>query len=261
MQSKTALLAVSALAGLAFSASAQAAEFVQNGGFESELLPISSEFGSRFPTEQVTNWFTNGYNFVFRPGPGVSGTTADTTGAVNEVLPKTAPILKLWGPGDGSANGLTLSPAGGNFVAAEPQFHPGAISQVINGLVAGRTYDLSFWWAGAQQFGFTGATFEGWDVSLGAIHQLTGNIPNASHGFTGWRLANMTFKATGPTETLSFLATGGPRAAVPPFALLDGVSLTGGAPEPATWAMILVGFGGIGAMVRRRRALAAAATA
>ena len=35
----------------------------------------------------------------------------------------------------------------------------------------------------------------------------------------------------------------------------------GGVPEPATWAMMLTGFGGLGALMRRRRALAVAATA
>ncbi|MGZ3371658.1 MAG: PEPxxWA-CTERM sorting domain-containing protein, partial [Caulobacteraceae bacterium] len=34
-----------------------------------------------------------------------------------------------------------------------------------------------------------------------------------------------------------------------------------GVPEPATWAMMLVGFGGLGAMLRQRKARAAAATA
>ncbi len=34
-----------------------------------------------------------------------------------------------------------------------------------------------------------------------------------------------------------------------------------GVPEPATWAMMLTGFGGLGALMRRRRALAVAATA
>jgi hypothetical protein len=35
----------------------------------------------------------------------------------------------------------------------------------------------------------------------------------------------------------------------------------GGVPEPATWAMMLIGFGGLGAMIRRRRATTATATA
>ncbi|HEY2358195.1 MAG TPA: PEPxxWA-CTERM sorting domain-containing protein [Phenylobacterium sp.] len=36
-----------------------------------------------------------------------------------------------------------------------------------------------------------------------------------------------------------------------------GVQQNGGVPEPATWAMMLLGFGGLGAVLRRRRALAA----
>jgi hypothetical protein len=46
----------------------------------------------------------------------------------------------------------------------------------------------------------------------------------------------------------------------PPVALLDSVSLTSGVPEPNTWALMLIGFGGAGGMMRlsRRRALAAA---
>ncbi len=35
--------------------------------------------------------------------------------------------------------------------------------------------------------------------------------------------------------------------------------LTAAVPEPATWAMMLLGFGGLGAMLRRRRSLAPAA--
>jgi hypothetical protein len=38
-----------------------------------------------------------------------------------------------------------------------------------------------------------------------------------------------------------------------------GVVTHGGVPEPATWAMMLVGFGGLGALMRRRHAVALAA--
>ena len=61
---------------------------------------------------------------------------------------------------------------------------------------------------------------------------------------------------------LKFLAVGTPTG-VPPFSLLDGVTMNavGGVPEPATWAMMILGIGGIGAMARRRRAAGLAMSA
>lgn len=44
------------------------------------------------------------------------------------------------------------------------------------------------------------------------------------------------------------------------YALIDKGSLPpGGVPEPATWAMMIMGFGAVGSVVRRRRGLATAA--
>jgi len=42
---------------------------------------------------------------------------------------------------------------------------------------------------------------------------------------------------------------------------VDNISVAGGVPEPATWAMMLVGFGGLGAMLRANRRRMASATA
>jgi len=38
---------------------------------------------------------------------------------------------------------------------------------------------------------------------------------------------------------------------------INNVIVTGGVPEPATWAMMLMGFGGLGAVLRRRKAVLA----
>jgi PEP-CTERM motif len=69
-----------------------------------------------------------------------------------------------------------------------------------------------------------------------------------------------------------FQATSGPCAAgetiVPDFFSVDGVSVTGlsgplplsGVPEPTTWAMLLLGFGGLGAVMRSRRRMATVPT-
>jgi hypothetical protein len=77
----------------------------------------------------------------------------------------------------------------------------------------------------------------------------------ASRGFTGWMTGSMTFTATSASELLEFVSLGAP-SGQPPVALLDGVSLTGltgAAPEPGTWAMMGLGFAGLGLVAYRRR--------
>ena len=104
-------------------------------------------------------------------------------------------------------------------------------------------------------------------ISAAIPPQQTPEGTNPSHGFTGWMSDTMSFVAQGSTETLSFLAYG--NLPVPPFALLDGVTftqetgggLTPGVPEPSTWALMILGFGGLGfAGYRRARKQMVAAT-
>jgi hypothetical protein len=113
----------------------------------------------------------------------------------------------------------------------------GAISQTINGLTPGDQYTVSFWWGGAQQSGFTGATTEQWQVSLGSQTQSTVILHNANHGFTGWQQQSFTYTPTSASELLSFLALGTPTG-VPPFSVLDGVTLNAATPEPGTLALL-----------------------
>jgi hypothetical protein len=221
------------------------AQLVQNGDFET----TTNGSGQLGYNTNATGWTTTGYNFLFTPG------SADTTGVTGQYG-----NLQLWGPNNGSANGLpATSPTGGNYIGADGDFDVGPIQQTITGLVAGQQYTLGFWWAGAQQQGYTGPTTEQFAVSFGLQTQDTAVANNASEGFTGWMHQDFTFTADGTSDVLSFLAIGTP-AGVPPFSLLDGVTLSA-VPEPSD--LILLG-GGI-AMVaglawrRRQRGTAAAA--
>ena len=213
---------------------------VVNGDFETTTATSSVQMTAT----NVASWSTGGYNFLFLPGAGTSGTTADTTGATGQYGG-----LNLWGPGNGSSNGLSESPTGGNFVAADGAFQQGAISQTISNLVVGVNYLLSFYWAAAQQSGFTGPTTEMWGVSLGAQTINTATASTPSQGFIPWTRATMVFSATATSETLAFLAAGTP-GGQPPFSLLDGVSLVA-APEPAGLTGLVVGLAAM-LMARRR---------
>lgn len=241
---------LSALTLSALIVPAQASNLVLNGGFEDLLVANNpSEFGTRNPAQEVTDWTTDGYNFVFTPG------SADQDIATSEFG-----TLGLWGPNNGSNNGLpATSPDGGNFVAMDGAFDVGALSQTIGGLTPGQDVTVSFWWAGAQQFGFSGPTTERFQVSLGGDSQLTAVLNNDSHGFTGWQQQSFTFTPTSASEVLSFLAIGTPNG-VPPFVLLDGVSLDASTPEPGTWGLLIFGVTGLGCSnwVRRKLAIARA---
>jgi hypothetical protein len=230
---------LTAFAGLATPAHAN---LVVNGGFESTLINASSEFGSRYPSQQVIGWTTSGYNMLFQSG------TATTTGAIDEY----ECCLTLWGPANGSANGLPdSSPDGGNFIGADSSYLTGAISQVIYGLTPGTATTVSFYWGAAQQYGSDGDFTDMWQVSLGNEVHSTAGYDNPNRGFSGWMHESITFTPDNTSEILSFLAVGTP-GGQPPFSLLDGVTVTP-TPEPSVWGMAIAGLGALIVCERIRR--------
>ncbi|MBV8646344.1 hypothetical protein [Paludibacterium sp.] len=240
-------LSIAALGlALSFANAAEATNLVTNGDFS------TNGGGGQVGFNTTLNGWTlaNSQSYTFLFGSGTQATSG-VTGQYGS--------LSLWGPGNGSQNGLTSSPAGGYFIAQDGAFQQAAMQQTINGLVAGQNYAVSFYWAGAQQSGFTGATTEQWEVSLGGQNLYTSVVSDPSEGFSGWQYTTLTFTATSSSELLSFLSIGTP-SGVPPFALLDGVSMTqvASAPEPASAAVMLTGLAGLMALVWYRRKAAKA---
>jgi choice-of-anchor C domain-containing protein len=102
----------------------------------------------------------------------------------------------------------------------------GSLSQILSGLTLGQTYQVSF--------------------------DLAGN----PDGGSSTKVAVVTDGET--TSTYDFLLTFSSAEESPYGPALDNVSISGAVPEPATWAMMILGFGVVGASLRtRRRALAA----
>jgi hypothetical protein len=248
---KQAGIRIAALALFAFSASAHATpiNLIVNGGFEA-----NAGNGQVGANTSINGWSSSGgYNFIFAAG------TADTTGAMT---PWFGAPLMLWGANNGGANALAQSSNGGYIFGADGDYGVAPIEQWVSGLTAGRQYELSFEWAAAQQAGFYGDTTEAWIVNFGNEVQATGIYALASQSSSNWMNETMTFTASGSNMLLSFLARGTPEG-MPPFSLLDGVSLVElpnlrAVPEPGSW--LLFGAACVAALLgaRRRRPAARA---
>jgi hypothetical protein len=275
----TAIISAALLLGAA--SGAQATELIQNGSFSQVSGTVAGlQNGPHSGAEIGPDW-----NY----GQALPGWTS-LGGANNQAF-------NLYFFGDGSektkdadtqygesgqhpnVNYTGASPDGGAFMVldGDPNF-TGALTQTVSGLKIGQTYELSFYWAGGELADRTGFNSSQLDVTFGGSVSsgvVTGGVtqdtatyfntnpPNGTlcntcgtpGSFSGWKKEYMTFTANAPSELISFLSVGTPDANLPPIALLDGVSLA--IPEPAAWVLLVLGFGSAGAMIRRRRRLAA----
>lgn len=265
-----------------------ATNLITNGDFDSTTNGQGALYtgtGSIAGTTAATGWSAcsttacnsadGNYPFLFIATPGIadgagtSGTTGfydpwdDSGGAGSQTSLANVAVRDLWGAGNGGVgqNGSTSTAFNGygptgtsdthNFLIADGDYHATAIQQTLTNLVVGDHYSLSFAWAAGQWINFSGATTETWNVTFGAQTQSTATYSLNSHSFSGWMTTTMNFTASATTQTLSFLASGGP-SGEPPILLLDQVALYD-TPEPGTLAVMLAGIAGIAAARRRSR--------
>src|SRR4051794_23577839 len=132
----------------------------------------------------------------------------------------------------------------------------GSISQLITGTVAGQSYTVNFW---ASKNPDGGDPLRTGIVSFGGVDMPFAYSSSNSLSDMMWAPYSFTFLATGSSSSLSFAADASAGCCYGPA--LDNVSLAAAVPEPATWAMMLLGFGAVGWQLRRRRSTLALAQA
>jgi hypothetical protein len=227
---------------------AQAAPTLLNGDFST----FTDATNEQLTNSNASPWTTQStYSFV-----------VDAPQAINGFGIGSDNSLRLWSAGVGGNGGLsgtiTASPNGGNFLAADSMYqNPGYIlQQTVTGLIAGSTYNISFWQAAGQQTGFTGNTTDTWSVKLGSTTKVAPTMSNPSQNFTNWTQVSLSFLADSSSMVMQFLLSGTSPFGnqQPPFALLDGIAIsqTTTVPEPATAALLLAGVAGLAGLRRRR---------
>jgi hypothetical protein len=116
------------------------------------------------------------------------------------------------------------------------------VSQTVTGLTVGETYDLSWDYGGRN-----GGGPQQLDVFFGGV-QIATDTSNGVNAF--WTPNEVSVIASGSSETLTFQSVNvGGTASYGNE--LTGVSIA--VPEPAAWALMLLGFAGLGAALRTRR--------
>ncbi len=218
---------------LAFTQPAQAAELIIDGGFENPIVTTPGLFQSGFVS------YAPGASFG---GPG--NNSWKVVGGGNNI---TVTSDTEYTTGPTYYNGHT----GLQWIDLTGEFDNGSavgIEQTV-ATIAGATYDLSFW-VGSFVDAATSINVFVNGSSIGIWTNPTGgSTPGLG---TNWAQFSQAITATGTSTTLGFYYAGGRSVGG-----LDDVSFTSrptsGVPEPATWALMLAGFGLVGSALRRRQ--------
>lgn len=130
---------------------------------------------------------------------------------------------------------------GANFIELDTTANSSATQTI--GTALGTVYDLSF--AYSPRTGIA-STSNGIEVFWDGVSQ--GIFTGFTDANTAWVVENLNVTGTG-LDSLEFRAVGTSDSY---GGSLDAVSLTAAIPEPSTWAMMILGFCGLGFLAHRR---------
>ncbi|THD63455.1 PEPxxWA-CTERM sorting domain-containing protein [Phenylobacterium sp.] len=219
------LLATAVAMAIATSAGASV---VTNGGFETNGPPAPGSGDYSIGSTQITGWTVINND----------GSTTDNGHNI------------IW-IGNG-AYGL-YTPFGNDFLdltGTTDQTPFSGVSQTLT-TVSGQSYALTFDLGAQGSSGIFGGPISA-TASAGSTSDtfsFDGASGTNANG-TFWTPETLNFTATSTSTVISIVGNTGQE-----FIGLDNVSVAtaGGVPEPASWALMLVGFGGLGAALRGSR--------
>lgn len=142
----------------------------------------------------------------------------------------------------------------GGYGGALPSLGDGIQQTVATSI--GQSYKLTFGYSGENTFGASTVL----DVMIGSqLTQYTIVATSAGLFLEPFKTTTINYVATGAATTISFTVSSSTNLGNND-PLIDGVSFAAvsGAPEPSTWAMMLIGFAGLGFVARRRSKMATA---
>ena len=153
---------------------------------------------------------------------------------------------------NGSAFGYSAAPEGVQTAHIQSTE---SVTETVNGLTAGKTFTLSFF--AAQRPGYANDPFT---VNYTPFDDTDPLLLTVTAGSTDWTKYSTTFTGQG-NGLITF--TGLNSNSGGDFNVgLDAVSIsTSAVPEPSTWAMMLLGFGGLGFLAYRKAQKGKAGTA
>ena len=197
-----------------------------------KILAVSAALAAVLtPAAHAVELINNG-GFEADPFPG-SGFTTLTSGLTGWSISGSVDLIKdYWAPASGSYS-LDLNGGGASTISQSFATQIGVL------------YNVSFSMAGNPDGGGNKSI----NANVTTPNTYTFDISNSTHANMGWVTKTFSFVATSNSSTLSFVgnAVNGPYGAA-----LDNVSVTS-VPEPATYAMMLVGLSVMGYAARSRR--------